>query len=70
MAINPNLKKSELVYYISSFQGSAYSMTPHVCVTYTVFLCWQDGHDGDSSKQSTADMTAFVSILSVSFIMC
>ncbi|PON80353.1 Heat shock factor binding [Parasponia andersonii] len=22
--------------------------------------CWQDGHDGDDSKQSTADMTAFV----------
>lgn len=25
-------------------------------------LCWQDGHDSEDTKQSTADMTAFVSI--------
>jgi len=26
-------------------------------------FCWQDGHDSEDTKQSTADMTAFVSIL-------
>ena len=26
-----------------------------------VFFFWQDGHDGEDPKQSTADMTVFVS---------
>lgn len=27
------------------------------------FLLWQSGHDAEDTKQSTADMTAFVSTL-------
>lgn len=28
-----------------------------------IIIFWQDGHDGDNTKQSTADMTVFVSFL-------
>jgi hypothetical protein len=31
----------------------------HILVRF--FTVWQDGHDADDAKKSTADMTAFVS---------
>ncbi|WMV56598.1 hypothetical protein MTR67_049983 [Solanum verrucosum] len=36
---------------------SCFSVT---LLNLTITIFWQDGHDGDNTKQSTADMTVFV----------